>query len=70
MLIPAVAVLAGPLRILELGEDTAAGLGVRVGAARLGIVVAAGFVWHQYGLIRARDRQRCEKVFAAIAKAQ
>lgn len=41
VLIPAVAVLAGPLRILELGDDTAAGLGVRVGAARLGIVVTA-----------------------------
>lgn len=41
VLVPAVGVLAGPLRILELGDDTAAGLGVRVGAARLGIVVAA-----------------------------
>ena len=41
MLVPAVAVLAGPLRILELGDDTAAGLGVRVGAVRLGIVVTA-----------------------------
>lgn len=41
VLVPAVAVLAGPLRILELGDDTAAGLGVRVGAARLGIVVTA-----------------------------
>ena len=35
VLVPAVALLAGPLRILELGDDTAAGLGVRVGAARL-----------------------------------
>ncbi|MEC5190658.1 MULTISPECIES: FecCD family ABC transporter permease [unclassified Arthrobacter] len=40
-LVPAVLVLAGPLRILELGDDTAAGLGVRVGAVRLGIVVTA-----------------------------
>ncbi|MHA7223276.1 FecCD family ABC transporter permease [Arthrobacter sp. RHLT1-20] len=41
VLIPAVVVLAGPLRILELGDDAAAGLGVRVGATRLAIVVAA-----------------------------
>ena len=31
VLVPAVAVLAGPLRILELGDDAAAGLGIRVG---------------------------------------
>jgi iron complex transport system permease protein len=41
VLVPAAALFAGPLRILELGDDTAAGLGVRVGAARLGIVVTA-----------------------------
>ena len=41
VLVPAVALLAGPLRILELGDDTAAGLGVRVNAARLAIVVTA-----------------------------
>ena len=36
VLVPAVAVLAGPLRILELGDDAAAGLGIRVGVTRLG----------------------------------
>ena len=41
VLVPAAAVLARPLRILELGEDTAAGLGVRVGRTRLAVVVAA-----------------------------
>lgn len=41
VLVPAVALLAGPLRILELGDDTAAGLGLRVGAVRLGIVITA-----------------------------
>ncbi|XAS67244.1 iron chelate uptake ABC transporter family permease subunit [Micrococcaceae bacterium Sec5.7] len=41
VLVPAVAVLAGPLRILELGDDAAVGLGIRVGLARLGIVVTA-----------------------------
>ncbi len=41
VLVPAVTALAGPLRILELGDDTAAGLGVRVGATRLAIVVTA-----------------------------
>jgi iron complex transport system permease protein len=41
LLVPAAAVVAGPLRILELGDDTAAGLGVRVGAARLAVVVTA-----------------------------
>ncbi|CAH0225845.1 Ferric enterobactin transport system permease protein FepG [Arthrobacter sp. Bi26] len=40
-LVPAVAVLAGPLRILELGDDAAAGLGIRVGITRLGVVAAA-----------------------------
>jgi iron complex transport system permease protein len=41
VLVPAAAVLARPLRILELGEDAAAGLGVRVGRTRLAVVVAA-----------------------------
>lgn len=41
VLVPAVAFLAEPLRILELGDDTAAGLGVRVGAVRLAVVITA-----------------------------
>nr|WP_043794893.1 iron chelate uptake ABC transporter family permease subunit [Pseudarthrobacter chlorophenolicus] len=41
VLLPAVAVIAGPLRILELGDDTAAGLGIRVNAARLALVIIA-----------------------------
>ncbi len=41
VLVPAVAVIAGPLRILELGDDTASGLGVRVGATRLAVIVTA-----------------------------
>jgi iron complex transport system permease protein len=41
VLVPAVALLAGPLRILELGDDAAAGLGIRVGLTRLGVVVTA-----------------------------
>lgn len=41
LLVPAVAVLAGPLRILELGDDAAAGLGIRVNAVRFGLVVTA-----------------------------
>ena len=41
VLVPAVVLIAGPLRILELGDDTAAGLGVRVNAARLALVVIA-----------------------------
>jgi iron complex transport system permease protein len=41
LLLPAVAVLAGPLRILELGDDAAAGLGIRVNAVRFGLVVTA-----------------------------
>jgi iron complex transport system permease protein len=41
VLIPAVAFLAGRLRILELGDDAAAGLGVRVGSTRLAVVVTA-----------------------------
>jgi iron complex transport system permease protein len=41
VLIPAVASLAGRLRILELGDDAAAGLGVRVGGTRLAVVVTA-----------------------------
>jgi iron complex transport system permease protein len=40
-LIPAAALLAGPLRILELGDDAAAGLGIRVGRTRLGVVMTA-----------------------------
>jgi len=38
-LVPAAAALARPLRMVELGDDAAAGLGVRVGATRLGVVV-------------------------------
>jgi iron complex transport system permease protein len=41
VLVPAVAFLAGRLRVLELGDDAAAGLGVRVGSTRLAVVVAA-----------------------------
>jgi iron complex transport system permease protein len=41
VLIPSVAALAGPLRILELGDDTAAGLGIRVGVTRLDVVATA-----------------------------
>ncbi|MFJ5862072.1 FecCD family ABC transporter permease [Pseudarthrobacter sp. NPDC092439] len=41
VLVPAVAVIAGPLRIMELGDDTAAGLGIRVNASRLALVVIA-----------------------------
>jgi iron complex transport system permease protein len=41
ILIPAVVTLAGPLRILELGDDAAAGLGIRVGFTRLAVVVTA-----------------------------
>lgn len=41
VLLPAVAALAGPLRILELGPDTAAGLGIRVGVTRLALVAVA-----------------------------
>ncbi|MEV8133443.1 iron chelate uptake ABC transporter family permease subunit [Pseudarthrobacter oxydans] len=41
VLLPAVVALAGPLRILELGSDAAAGLGIRVGATRLALVVTA-----------------------------
>ncbi|WP_354263513.1 iron chelate uptake ABC transporter family permease subunit [Arthrobacter sp. OAP107] len=41
VLVPAAALLAGPLRILELGDDAAAGLGIRVGATRLGLVLTA-----------------------------
>lgn len=40
-LVPATALLAGPLRILELGDDTAAGLGIRVDRTRLGVVLTA-----------------------------
>ncbi|WP_309075685.1 iron chelate uptake ABC transporter family permease subunit [Paenarthrobacter sp.] len=41
ILVPAVIALAGPLRILELGDDAAAGLGIRVNAARLALVLTA-----------------------------
>lgn len=41
VLLPAVAAIAGPLRIMELGSDAAAGLGVRVAATRLALVVVA-----------------------------
>ena len=41
VLVPAVAALSGPLRILELGDDAAAGLGIRVGFTRLAVVIVA-----------------------------
>jgi len=41
ILIPATAALAGPLRILELGDDAAAGLGIRVSLTRLAVVIVA-----------------------------
>ncbi|TAP39469.1 iron ABC transporter permease [Arthrobacter sp. S39] len=41
VLVPAVIALAGPLRILELGDDAAAGLGIRVGFTRLAVVITA-----------------------------
>ncbi|WP_066291017.1 FecCD family ABC transporter permease [Arthrobacter sp. B6] len=41
ILVPAVIALAGPLRILELGDDAAAGLGIRVGLTRLAVVITA-----------------------------
>ncbi|WP_264357479.1 FecCD family ABC transporter permease [Pseudarthrobacter sp. MM222] len=41
VLVPAVIFLVGRLRILELGDDAAAGLGVRVGNTRLAVVVTA-----------------------------
>jgi iron complex transport system permease protein len=41
VLIPAAALLAAPLRILELGDDAAAGLGIRVDRTRLGLVLTA-----------------------------
>ena len=41
VLVPAVVFIAGPLRILELGDDAAAGLGLRVAATRLAVVVIA-----------------------------
>lgn len=40
-LVPAVLVLARPLRALQLGDDTARGLGVRVEPARAALVVVA-----------------------------
>ncbi|MCZ9883758.1 FecCD family ABC transporter permease [Arthrobacter sp. B2a2-09] len=41
VLIPVLALLAGPLRMLELGDDAAAGLGIRVNAVRFGLVITA-----------------------------
>ncbi|MEE2524620.1 iron ABC transporter permease [Pseudarthrobacter sp. J75] len=41
VLVPLVALLAVALRILELGDDTAAGLGIRVALTRLAVVVVA-----------------------------
>ncbi|WP_371818308.1 FecCD family ABC transporter permease [Pseudarthrobacter sp. C4D7] len=41
VLVPAAALIAGPLRILELGDDAAAGLGVRVNNVRLALVIVA-----------------------------
>jgi iron complex transport system permease protein len=41
VLVPAVVFIAGPLRILELGDDAAAGLGLRVAGMRLAVVVIA-----------------------------
>ena len=41
VLVPALALLAGPLRMLELGDDAAAGLGIRVNAVRFGLVITA-----------------------------
>ena len=41
VLVPALAALSGPLRILELGDDAAAALGIRVGFTRLAVVVVA-----------------------------
>ncbi|MEZ2391441.1 FecCD family ABC transporter permease [bacterium RCC_150] len=41
VLVPALGLLAGPLRMLELGDDAAAGLGVRVDAVRWGLVTTA-----------------------------
>lgn len=41
VLVPALAFLAGPLRMLELGDDAAAGLGIRVNAVRFGLVITA-----------------------------
>ncbi|WP_084637182.1 FecCD family ABC transporter permease [Neomicrococcus aestuarii] len=41
VLVPLAALAAGKLKILELGDDVAAGLGVNVSRVRLGIVVVA-----------------------------
>ncbi|MDQ0615991.1 iron complex transport system permease protein [Arthrobacter globiformis] len=41
VLVPVASLLDGPLRILELGDDAAAGLGIRVAATRLGLVLTA-----------------------------
>ncbi|MFJ5958724.1 FecCD family ABC transporter permease [Paenarthrobacter sp. NPDC092416] len=41
LLVPAVIALAKPLRILELGDDAAAGLGIKVNPTRLGLVLTA-----------------------------
>lgn len=41
VIVPALALLAGPLRMLELGDDAAAGLGIRVNVVRFCLVIAA-----------------------------
>ncbi|MGG5175751.1 FecCD family ABC transporter permease [Pseudarthrobacter sp. J1763] len=41
ILLPAAAILAKPLRMLELGDDAAAALGVRVPASRFAVVITA-----------------------------
>ena len=41
VLVPIVGVLAARLRVLQLGDDTAGGLGVRVEATRLGVLAVA-----------------------------
>jgi iron complex transport system permease protein len=41
VLVPAVALLARPLGILQLGDDAAAGLGARVGRSRLALILVA-----------------------------
>jgi iron complex transport system permease protein len=41
VLVPAVVLLSRPLRILQLGDETAAALGVRVGRSRLALILVA-----------------------------
>ncbi|WP_423182637.1 FecCD family ABC transporter permease [Arthrobacter sp. NyZ413] len=41
VLVPALVLLARPLRMLELGDDVAAGLGIRVNAVRFALVITA-----------------------------